>query len=114
MWIVQCVAYLGCKDQKAVEAKSRKGIPGGFLLVLVRMSRVIFGTKEGLTNIRNQGSTQNPSLRCAVLCLWAIRILSMDPLFLVPHAFCIRDTQRACGGCSSLSCLVSLAVGLSG
>ena len=27
MWIVQCVAYLGCKDQKAVELNHEQGSP---------------------------------------------------------------------------------------
>lgn len=28
MWIVQCVAYLGCKDQKAVKLNQENGSPG--------------------------------------------------------------------------------------
>lgn len=28
MWIMQCVAYLGCKDQKAVKLNQENGSPG--------------------------------------------------------------------------------------
>lgn len=56
-------------------------------------------------------AAQNPSLRCAVLSLCALRsfLWTLSSRFLMLSAF--TPPQLACGGCSSLSCLVSLAVG---